>query len=78
MAFTPDAFELTADEKASIIQQRLKSFNAEKFQHELNLSTAQAINSEEALMASQKAIAELNTAITAHTDVLNTLFPGNE
>ena len=56
------SFELTNEEKVSLIQQRLKSFSAEKFQHELNKSTAEAVNNEDAVRASEEAIAKIGRA----------------
>jgi hypothetical protein len=67
------SFDLTNEEKVSLINQRLKSFQAEKFQHELNKATAEAVNNEDAVQASQEAIDTLNVAIQTHLDVLNSL-----
>lgn len=67
------SFDLTNEEKIALVQQRLKSFQAEKFQHELNKQTAEAVNNEEAATISQESIDTLNTAIQTHLDVLNSL-----
>ena len=69
------SFELTNEEKVSLIQQRLKSFSAEKFQHELNKSTAEAVNNEDAVKSSEAAIETLNVAIQTHISALNELTP---
>jgi len=69
------SFDLTNEEKVSLIQQRLKSFSAEKFQHELNKSTAEAVSNEEAVKASQTAIETLEVAIQTHLTALEELTP---
>lgn len=67
------AYDLTAEAKAAIIEQRLQQFAAEKFQHELNRDTAVAINNTEAQANSNMAIKQLDTAIAVHQDALNNL-----
>ena len=67
------SFDLTTEEKVSLVQQRLKSFQAEKFQHELNKQSAEAINDENAAKNSQDSIDILNAVIQTHLDVLSSL-----
>lgn len=63
-------YDLTDEEKAALIEQRLKQFGAEKFQHELNRETATAIGNTDAVIASDQAISDLDTAIAVHEQAL--------
>ena len=66
-------YDLTDAEKATLIEQRLKQFNSEKFQHQLNKETAVALNNQEAVAATDQAIADIDAAITVHEDALSNL-----
>lgn len=57
---------LSDDEKRSIIEQRLKQFAAEKFQHEINAEVSAAIGDEASKENADKAIETLTTAISVH------------
>jgi hypothetical protein len=63
-------YGLTMEEKITIVINRIKQFEAEKFQHELNLTTAVAINNNEAVQAANAAIGQIDTAITVHKQQL--------
>ena len=69
------AYDLTAEQKAAIITQRLQQFAAEKFQHELNKTTAEAIGDATAAATSVAAIAQLDTAIGVHETELALVAP---
>lgn len=63
-------YDLTFEQKQAIIEQRLQQFAAEKFQHELNLVTAQAIGDTDGEQNANAAIAQLDTAISVHEQQL--------
>ena len=69
------SYDLTAEQKAAIITQRLQQFAAEKFQHELNKTTADAIGDATAAATSLAAIAQLDTAISVHEAELALVTP---
>ena len=69
------AYDLTAEQKAAIITQRLQQFAAEKFQHELNKTTAEAIRDTTAAATSVAAIEQLDMAIAVHEAELALLAP---
>jgi hypothetical protein len=62
---------LTADEKRSILQQRLSQFAADAYQHELNKKTAKG--NLEAIQAADAALALLDNAILIHQEELANL-----
>lgn len=64
---------LNNDQKRNIIEQRLVQFSAEKYQHELNLTFAQAVNDTEAIKTATDSIAIIDQAITVHEAELNNL-----
>jgi hypothetical protein len=59
---------LTADEKRSILKQRLSQFAADAYQHELNKKTAKG--NLEAIQAADAALALLDNAILIHQEEL--------
>lgn len=67
------SFDLSNEEKLSLLQQRLKAFYAEKFQHELNKTTAEAVGNAEAAKVADENIALIEAAIETHNEVLSTL-----
>lgn len=67
------SFDLTNEEKLALVQQRLKSFYAEKYQHELNAKTATELGNEAAVEDSNGAVAALEKAIAIHLEELNAL-----
>mgnify|MGYP003343199062 CR=1 FL=1 len=69
------SYDLTPEQKAAIITQRLQQFAAEKFQHELNKVTAEAIGDATAAASSTAAIAQLDTAIGVHEAELAIVAP---
>lgn len=64
---------LSAEEKKSLLDQRLKQFAAEAYQHELNKQVAAASNQEDAVEQSNAALAILESAITVHQAELASL-----
>ena len=68
-------YDLTPEAKAAIIEQRLQQFAAEKFQHELNRDTADAIGDANAADVALIAIAQLDAAIAVHEQVLADIAP---
>ena len=69
------SYDLSPEAKAAIIEQRLQQFAAEKFQHELNRDTAAAIGDSNAVDIATTAIAQLDTAIDVHEQVLADIAP---
>lgn len=61
---------LSAEQKKSILEQRLTQFAAEAYQHEINKQVATAANNEDGIKAADDALAILDTAITVHQDEL--------
>lgn len=64
---------LTAEQKKSILEQRIAQFAAEAWQHELNKKACQQLNDEAGIANADNALAVLEAAITVHQDELNTL-----
>lgn len=61
---------LTDAQKRSILEQRIQTFAAEAFQHDINKQVAEASNNEEGVKAADEALAILDTAITVHQEEL--------
>ena len=59
---------LTTEQKQALIEQRLQQFEADLFQHELNLAVAvdPRVNDQQAAAQSQAAIDQLTAAIEVH------------
>lgn len=64
---------LTDAQKADIIRQRLEQFEAERFQHELNKATAEALGDAGAAANADQAMAVIDVAISTHTEALEGL-----
>jgi hypothetical protein len=64
---------ITDDEKAQILNQRLKQFAAEKYQHEINAEVSAALDDEAGAAAAAQAIATLDAAIAVHESRLSDL-----
>lgn len=64
---------LTADQKRSILTQRIQQFAVEAYQHHLNAATAESLGNEEAAAASAAALVELEAAISANQTELDSL-----
>lgn len=64
---------ITADQKRSLIMQRLQQFAAEGYQHQLNKQLAEATNNTEAVEVANAALEIINTAIATHESELATL-----
>lgn len=64
---------LSAEQKKSILEQRIAQFAAEAWQHELNKKACQQLNDEAGIANADNALAVLEAAITVHQDELNTL-----
>lgn len=69
------AYDLTTEQKAAIITQRLQQFAAERYQHVLNEATAAAIGDTNGVASSVAAIAQLDTAIGVHESELALVIP---
>jgi hypothetical protein len=61
---------LSADQKKSILEQRIAQFASEAYQHDINKKVATASNNEEGVKASEDALAILEGAIAVHQDEL--------
>lgn len=57
---------LTAEQKLSLLNQRIQGFAAEAYQHELNKQIAVSINDEKAIADADVALATLELAINVH------------
>ena len=64
---------LTADQKKSILEQRIAQFATEAYQHEMNLRVAKSLKNEEGVENAEKALATLESAIVEHQAELKTL-----
>lgn len=64
---------LTAEQKRSLLQQRISQFAAEAWQHELNKKTCEQINDEAGVASATKALETLEAAINVHTAELSAL-----
>jgi hypothetical protein len=61
---------LSAEQKKSILEQRLTQFAAEAYQHDINKQVAAASNNEEGVKQATEALAILDTAMAVHQDEL--------
>lgn len=61
---------LSAEQKKSILEQRLTQFAAEAYQHDINKQVAKASNNEEGVKQATEALAILDTAMAVHQDEL--------
>lgn len=61
---------LSAEQKKSILEQRLTQFAAEAYQHDINKQVATASNNEEGVKQATEALAILETAMSVHQDEL--------
>lgn len=57
---------LTAEQKKSILEQRIAQFAAEAWQHELNKKACEQLNDEAGIANADNALAILETAINVH------------
>jgi len=57
---------LSKEDKVQILSARIAQFANEGWQHELNKKSAEALGQEEAVAASEAAIATIASAIEAH------------
>lgn len=64
---------LSAEQKKSILEQRIAQFAAEAWQHELNKKACEQLNDEAGIANADNALAVLEAAITVHQDELNDL-----
>lgn len=64
---------LTNEQKRQLLQNRIAQFAAEAYQQTLNKKTAEALQSESQIEASEKSIALLEEAIRIHQEELNNL-----
>jgi len=62
---------LSTEQKKAILEQRIAQFASEAYQHELNKKLAG--NNEEAIKATDDALATLDSAITLHKEELDKL-----
>lgn len=68
---------LTADQKKSILDQRIAQFASEAYQHDINKKMATASGNDEGVKAADDALAILESAIKVHQDELAKL-PASE
>ena len=61
---------LSAEQKKSILEQRLTQFAAEAYQHDINKQVATASKNEEGVKQAIEALAILDTAMAVHQDEL--------
>lgn len=61
---------LSAEQKKSILEQRLTQFAAEAYQHDINKQVATASNNEDGIKQATEALAILEKAISVHQDEL--------
>ena len=64
---------LTDDQKRGLLEQRIAQFAAEGYQHQLNLEAAKAVDDENLLASSARAIEDLSSAIESHQKELDKL-----
>lgn len=64
---------LTAEQKKSILDQRIAQFAAEAWQHELNKKACEQLNDEDGVANANKALAILEAAIGVHQAELATI-----
>lgn len=64
---------LTPEQKRNLIEQRLAQFAAEAYQHELNRQVAAQLDQPELASQSEKALGELEAAITVHQTELEAI-----
>ena len=66
---------LTNEQKTALIEQRLQQFEADLFQHQLNLAVAAdpRVNNTQAVAQSQAAIDQLTAAIEIHQQQLDSI-----
>lgn len=62
--------ELTSEQKAEIIKQRITQFAAEAYQHNLNKKTAEKLGSEDQIETINKNLEILEAAIAVHKEEL--------
>lgn len=63
--------ELTNEQRAEIVQQRITQFAAEAYQHELNKRTAEKLGSEDQIESINKNLEILEAAIGVHKEELS-------
>lgn len=61
---------LSADQKRSILEQRLTQFAAEAYQHEINKQLAESTGDQALVDASSQALATIEAAMQLHQDEL--------
>ena len=64
---------LTAEQKRTILQQRIAQFAAEAYQHELNKTTCESLGDTNGVEAADKALTILESAINTHSTELTAL-----
>jgi hypothetical protein len=64
---------LTADQKRSILEQRIAQFASEAYQHELNKQVAETIGDEASVNNANAALATIEVAVTTHQAELASL-----
>jgi chromosome segregation ATPase len=64
---------LSLEEKKSLLEQRIKQFASEGWQHQLNRAAFEANGDTEAVAATDTAIATISNAIEAHQSELTLL-----
>jgi len=64
---------LSDDQKASLLENRIRQFSAEAYQHFLNIQTAEALGSEDQVEKSRQSMAILQQAIEVHKQELEKL-----
>lgn len=64
---------LTAEQKRSILQQRIAQFAAEAYQHSLNKTTCESLEDNAGVENADKALAILEAAIATHQAELDAL-----
>lgn len=64
---------LSAEQKRSLLQQRITQFASEAYQHELNKKTLESIGDTAGIESSDKALATLEAAISVHKAELESI-----
>ena len=64
---------LTADQKRSIVSQRISQLAAEAYQHSLNKKSFEGIEDQSGVESSEKAMAILESALAVHKAELESL-----
>lgn len=64
---------LTAEQKRSIVQQRIAQFAAEAYQHTLNKQTCESLEDTAGVEAADKSLEILEAAIAVHQAELNSI-----